>query len=80
MFRTAYSRFRGGLLSLACNEGRYNNNTFVERVCLLCKRGIETEFDFLLVCPNLRQIRLNIFHSFGTHILLLINLFSCVHL
>ena len=33
MFRTAFSRFRGGLLALACNEGRYNNTPFAERLC-----------------------------------------------
>ena len=57
MLRTAFSRFRYGLLTLACNEGRYNNTPFVERLCPLCKSDIETEYHFLLVCPNLRQIR-----------------------
>ena len=57
MFRTAFSRFRGGLLALACNEGRYNNTPFAKRLCPLCKSDIETEYHFLLVCPNLRQIR-----------------------
>ena len=57
MLKTVYSRFRGGLLSLACTEGRYNNTPFVERLCPLCKSDIETEFHFLLVCQNLSQIR-----------------------
>ena len=57
MFRTANSRFSGGLLSLACYEGRYNNTLFVERLCLFCKNDIEREFKFLLVCPTLSQIR-----------------------
>ena len=59
MFRTAYSRFRGGLLSLTCNEGRDNNAPFAERLCPLCKSDIESEFHFLFVCSNLSQIRLN---------------------
>ena len=57
MYRTAYSRFRGSLLSLACSEGRYNNTPFVKRICPLWKKGIKTEFHFFLVCPNFSQIR-----------------------
>ena len=57
MFRTAFSRFRGGLLKLECNEGRYNNIPFNERLCPLCKSDVETEYHFLLVCPNLSQTR-----------------------
>ena len=70
MFRTAYSIFRGGLPSLACNEGHYNNTPFVERLCPLCKNGIETEF------PNVRTLAKldpNTSHSFGTPIQLLTN-------
>ena len=51
------SRFRGGLLRLNCNEGRYNGIPFDERVCPLCEGGIETEYHFLLICPNLAHIR-----------------------
>ena len=59
ILRTAFSRFRGGLLSLACNEGHYDNTPFVKRLCPLCKNGtcIETKFHFLLVCPYLSQIK-----------------------
>ena len=78
MFRTAYSRFRGGFLSLACNECRYNNTPFVERLCPFCKSDIETEFHFLQVCPNLSQIRSKYISNIGTPIQLLINLFSYV--
>ena len=52
------SKFRGGLLKLECNEGRYNNVPFNERICLLFKRDIETEYNFLLVCPKMSQIML----------------------
>ena len=52
-FRSVMSRFRGELLRLKCNEGRYNGIPFDERVCPLCEGGIETEYHFLLICPNL---------------------------
>ena len=51
------SRFRGGLLRQKCNEGRYNGIPFDERVCPLCEGGIETEYHFLLICPNSAHIR-----------------------
>ena len=57
MFRTAFSRFRGGLLKLECSEDRYNNIPCNERLCRLCKSDGETEYHFLLVCPNLSQTR-----------------------
>ena len=57
MFRTAFSRFRGGLLKLECNGGRYNNIPFNEMLCPLCKSDVETEFHFLLVCTNVSQTR-----------------------
>ena len=57
MFKTAFSRFRGGLLKLECNEGRYNNIPFSERICPLCNSDIQTEYHCLLVCPSLSQIR-----------------------
>ena len=56
-FRTVFSKLRGGFLRIACNEGRYNNRSFDERLCPLCKTDIETEYHFLLVCPNLSHIR-----------------------
>ena len=56
-FRTVFSKLRGGFLKIACNEGRYNNRSFDERLCPLCKTDIETEYHFLLVCPNLSHIR-----------------------
>lgn len=57
MFRTALVKFRGSLLKLECNEGRYRNIPFNERLCPLCHTDIETEYHFLLVCPSLNQLR-----------------------
>ena len=56
-FRTVFSKLRGDFLRIACNKGRYNNRSFDERLCPLCKTDIETEYHFLLVCPNLSHIR-----------------------
>ena len=52
MFRTALVRFRGSLPKLECNEGRYRNVPLNERVCPLCHTDIETEYHFLLICPQ----------------------------
>ena len=71
IFRTVMSMYMGGLLKLECNEGRYNNIPFNERICLICKRDIETEYHFLLVCPKLSQIMLKYIspnHPYGLYI------------
>ena len=57
IFRVAFSRFKGGLLKLECSEGSYNHMPFNVRICTLCKSDIETAYNFLLLCPNLSQIR-----------------------
>ena len=56
-YRTAMSKLRGGLLKIGCNEGRYSNTPFHERICILCNQDVETEYHFLLVCPALSHIR-----------------------
>ena len=58
-YRTAMSKLRGGLLKIGCNEGRYSNTPFHERICILCNQDVETEYHFLLVCPALSHIRSN---------------------
>ena len=50
VFRTLFTKFRGGLLKLECNVGGYINIPFQERLCPLCHSDVETEFYFLLVC------------------------------
>ena len=56
--RTTLTKFRGGLLRISCNEGRYNRTPLNERFCLLCNQDVDTEFHFLLVCRALSHIRL----------------------
>ena len=48
--RTAMTKFRGGLLRISCNEGRYNRTPLNERFCLLCNQDVDTEYYFHLVC------------------------------
>lgn len=57
MLRLMLSRFRGGLLNLYCNEGRYNGIPFLERIYPLRNGDIETEYPLSLVCKNLAHIR-----------------------
>lgn len=44
-------KFRGGLLDLRANEGRFDSIPFHERICQVYNSDIETDFHFLLVCP-----------------------------
>ena len=59
LYRTAMSKLMDGLLKIGCNEGRYSNTPFHERICILCNQDVETEYHFLLVCPALSHIRSN---------------------
>ena len=65
VFRTLFTKFRGGLLKLECNVGRYNNIPFQERLCPLyvCHSDVETEFHLLLVCPGLVPVRTKYFSA-----------------
>ena len=50
-------KFRCGLLRLRLNEGRWLNVDISERICPLCKLGIESEYHFLFVCPEYCTLR-----------------------
>ena len=75
--RTTMTKFRGGLLRISCNEGRYNKTPLNERFCLLCNQDVDTEYHFLLVCRALSHISQS-YHPYGLLTLLLINLSSYV--
>ena len=47
-FLKLLTKFRGGLLKLECNVGRFNNIPFNERLCRLCKADVEMNFMFCL--------------------------------
>ena len=58
VLRTLFTKFRGGLLKLEGNVGRYTSIPFQDRLCPLCHSDIETEFHFLMVCPGLMTVRM----------------------
>ena len=60
-------RFRGGLLRIGINEGRYENIPYLERICKLCNSNeIDDESHFLFRCTTLSTFRLPLlnFHIF----------------
>ena len=56
VFRDVYIRFRMGITELYSHKLRYFPEG-IERVCPLCREGIETEVHFLFVCPALYDLR-----------------------
>ena len=63
VLRTLFTKFRGGLLKLEGNVGRYTSIPFQDRLCPLCHSDIETEFHFLMVCPCLMTVRMKYFSA-----------------
>ena len=57
ILRTLFTKFRGGLLKLEGNMGRYPRVSFDARICPLCYSDVETEFHFLMICPSLMTVR-----------------------
>ena len=43
--------------NLEIETGRHNNVLLNNRICKLCKRDVEDEFHFVLVCPHFEVIR-----------------------
>ena len=71
MFSMVFSRLRGGLLTLACNEDCYNITPFVKLLypmCKILKQNI-ISYGYVQIGDKLDQ---HIFHSFGIPILVLI--------
>ena len=44
-------------LDLEIQTGRFNNTPREERLCKLCKNGIEDEYHLLLKCPICAELR-----------------------
>ena len=63
ILRTLFTKLRGGLLKLVGNVGRYNGVPFQDRLCPLFYTEIETEFNFLMVCPGLMAVRMKYFSA-----------------
>ena len=57
LYRKVMTQFRGGLLDLRAQTGRYEKISYEERICPLCNDGIENEYHFLLECCQYKLIR-----------------------
>ena len=47
-YKQVLVEFRGGLLDLRANSGRFENILLEDRICILCNREVETEYHFFL--------------------------------
>ena len=56
-YKQVLVKFRGGLLDLRANSGRFENMTFEDRICNLCNMEVETEYHFLLICSYYHSLR-----------------------
>ena len=50
--RSTFAKFRCGILPLNLEIGRYRGIKVENRICPLCKNGVETEIHFLLECDT----------------------------
>ncbi len=48
--RSTFAKFRCGILPLNIEVGRYRGVKVENRICPLCKNGVESEIHFLLEC------------------------------
>ncbi len=48
--RSTFAKFRCGILPLNLEVGRYRGISIENRICPLCKNGVETEIHFLFEC------------------------------
>ena len=71
--RSLLAQFRGGVLPLHVETGRWQNKPLEDRMCLICNEDyIEDEFHFLCVCERYSFYRNALFtkvldknHEFG---------------
>ena len=56
--RSLFAQFRGGVLHLQVEIGRFRKIPLEERLCNLCDMGqVEDEFHFLCICTNYNDLR-----------------------
>ncbi len=48
--RSTFAKFRCGILPLSIEVGRYRGVKVEDRICPLCKNGVESEIHFLFEC------------------------------
>ncbi|MCU7801521.1 MAG: hypothetical protein KZQ70_15660 [gamma proteobacterium symbiont of Lucinoma myriamae] len=63
---TIFAKIRLSSHKLHVEEGRYRKTPLSERLCQLCKLGIEDEEHFVLNCPKLDHIRNTFFGELST--------------
>lgn len=56
-YKQVLVKFRGGLLDLRANSGRFENILLEDRICNLRNREVETEYHFLLICGFYDSLR-----------------------
>lgn len=67
-FKQALSQFRISAHSLAIETGRYENVARENRLGKFCNmRKVESEYHFLLVCPNYKDLRVKYFKPYFCH-------------
>jgi hypothetical protein len=55
--RALFTKLRLGVLPLEIETGRYNDTPVEERICKMCKDGVEDEIHFLCKCVNYNNFR-----------------------
>ncbi len=50
--RSTFAKFRCGILPIQIELGRFRGQKTDDRICPVCKNGVETEIHFLLECPS----------------------------
>ena len=55
--KSAFTKFRFGISSLACHYNRFVNVNENDLLCRLCRSEIENEIHFLFCCPALSDLR-----------------------
>ena len=58
--RSAFAKFRHGVVPIRLETGRYENIKFEERCCFNCSNLIEDETHFILHCPVYSDFRNNL--------------------
>lgn len=58
-FRNAYASLRLSCHDLEIERGRYAGQTRESRVCKLCKKLVEDEYHFVLICQTYNEIRIS---------------------
>ena len=61
--KSALTKFRFGFSDVACHRFRYTSRNPNNILCRLCHNADETEIHFLLCCPALHDLRMQLIRS-----------------